>query len=118
MRAEACLNPSAAMRSAIVLSFGGVAWLVQTVAQGSLFRLADLSTPSFAGFGPNAAQVAYVQSYAFIDYLVRTYGERRLRDFVRELLRTGVLDRAVSKTFRSSLDDLEGAFGAELAARR
>jgi hypothetical protein len=96
------------------LGSGQIAYLQTRASSGELFSLAQLSAPSFGGFGPNAAGAAYLQSYAFFDYLGRTYGERRLRDLVRLILRTGDLGRAFERTFRSDLGELERDFAATL----
>lgn len=90
-------------------------FLSAAASHGQLFSLAQLSAPTFGGFGPNAAQLAYIESHAFVDYLGRTYGERRIRDLVRELMRIRNLGRAASKTFRRDLDELERGFRDELA---
>ena len=91
------------------------AYLRNRARGGGLFTLAQLSRPSFGNLGPNAAGAAYLQSYAFIDYLARHYGERSIRDLVRELLRTAELDRTFRKIFRSSLSELEARWRAELS---
>ena len=85
-------------------------FLQQASARNLLFGLDQLSAGSFGGFQTDAARLAYLQSYAFIDYLARTYGDRRLRDLARELVRTGNLQRAVSKIFKRDLSRLEQAF--------
>jgi len=89
-------------------------YLAVAASQGRLYSLAQLSAPSFGRLGPDAAQLAYLQSYAFVHYLGRTHGERSIRELVREVMRTGNLERAVSKTFRGDLDDLERRFRSEL----
>jgi len=89
-------------------------YLQQQARKGGLFTFAQLSQRSFAGFSGNSAGAAYLQSYAFIDYLARTYGDRRVRDLVREQLRTLDLERSFSKTFRKPLDRLEKDWQAEL----
>jgi hypothetical protein len=91
-------------------------WLRNRARAGGLFTLGQLSRPSFGGFGPDAASAAYLQSYGFVDYLSRRYGDRRIRDLVREHLRIGDLERAFDKTFRRSLPDLEADWARELAS--
>ncbi|HEY8155771.1 MAG TPA: hypothetical protein VII72_16700 [Myxococcota bacterium] len=96
------------------LSDRELAVLVHYRRQGSLFSLAQLSAPSFVGFGPEAAQLAYLESYGMLAYLARVSGERALRDFVEELVRTRNLPRAVQRAFRADLAELEAGFQAEL----
>ena len=99
------------------LSAGEYQALVRLEGQ-ALYSIAQLSVPSFQRFGPQGARVAYLQSYGFIDHLVRRHGERSLRSLCRELMRTGDLRRAVKKTFRADLAELDAAFHAELAAAK
>jgi len=86
----------------------------RVVAQGRAFALADLAGGSFGQLGPDGAAVAYLQSYAFIDYLAAVAGERRLREWVRDYVRTGDLDRVTRRIFRADLARLEAD---HLAAR-
>ncbi len=90
--------------------------LVGAARQDALLPLAALSGPSFGGFGPEAAQLAYVQSHGFIDHLVQRYGERKLRAFWSAVLRSRSLERAARRVYRKSLEDLEVEFRASLRA--
>lgn len=83
-------------------------------SQGALFPLAQLSEPSFSGFGPAAAQLAYLQSYGMLEHLSRLSGERALRVFVEEIVRTRNLPRALERAFRANLPELEAGFQAGL----
>ncbi|MEE2663767.1 MAG: hypothetical protein VX681_06585 [Myxococcota bacterium] len=98
------------------LSESRYAYLRKRARTGELFALAQMSQASFGGLGPNAAASAYLQSYAFMDYLARRYGDSRIRNLVRELLRTGNLDRSFRKTFRVPLPDLESRWKSQLAS--
>jgi len=82
--------------------------------QGALFSLAQLSTPSFQGLGPRAASLAYLQSYGMLEYLSRIAGERGIKIFVEEIVRTRNLPRASQRAFRADLGELEAGFHAEL----
>jgi hypothetical protein len=82
--------------------------------QGALFSLAQLSSPSFVGFGPEAAALAYLQSYGMLVYLARINDERALRGLVEEIVRTRNLPRAFQRAFRADLAELEAGFQAEL----
>jgi hypothetical protein len=88
--------------------------LRQLHAQGELTSLAGLSAPSFGHLGPRAAAVAYLQSYATIDYLARHHGERALPRFYGELIRSRDLDRALTRTYRLDVGTLERRFFDEL----
>jgi len=86
--------------------------LAAAAGQGQLFSLAQLSGRSFAQMGPGAARLAYAQSHGFIHFLVRTYGARRLKEWVSSTLRGGDLDRATRRVYRSDLSTLEERFRA------
>ena len=77
---------------------------------GDFYSLAALSSPSFGRMPTAGARLAYLQSYAFIDYLARRYGERSLREFCRELVRTGNFDRSLRKIYGNHLAGLEAGF--------
>ncbi len=81
----------------------------RVVARGAAFSLADLAGGSFGHLGPDGARVAYLQSYAFIDYLAQLSSERRLREWVRDFVRTGDLDRVTRRIYRADLTELEAA---------
>jgi hypothetical protein len=95
------------------LSAGESGALTRLARSGELYSLDALAVPAFGGMGPRGAQVAYLQSYALIDFLVRRGGERKLSDFIAELLRSRNLDRALRRTYRFDARGLERAFLAE-----
>jgi hypothetical protein len=83
--------------------------------RGELLGLATLASPTFAGFPQRAAQVAYLQSYALIEYLARQRGERSLADFLDALIRSRNLDRALRRVYRIDAATLEARFLAEVS---
>ena len=83
--------------------------------QGALFSFEQLSASNFAGFGPGSARIAYLESYGFIAYLAHHHSERRVRDWIREAVRSRDLDRATRRTFRADLARLEERYLRELA---
>ena len=90
--------------------------LARLARQGALFSLGDLSMPSLGGFAPNAAAVAYLQSYGFIDHLVQRHGEADLVRFWSALVRSRSLDRAARRAYRAELSQLESDFLRALRA--
>ncbi len=98
------------------MSAGQRAYLNQASQSGGLYTLADLSRPSLAYLGPEQAALAYLQSYAFVEFLARRYGERSLREFCLEFLRTGNLARAFARSYRGDWSQLEEAFRSDLGA--
>lgn len=83
-------------------------------AAGQLHPIAKLAVPAFGGLDPEAAGIAYLQSYAYIDLLLRRYGERKLALFYAELIRSKKLDRALSRVYRLDPAGLEAALREDL----
>jgi len=94
------------------------AWELAVLARareaGALVSFEALGAPSFARMSPNAARLAYLQSYGLMEYLVRRYGERALREFCVELVRTGDLRRTLRRVYRADLGTLEAGFLSDL----
>jgi hypothetical protein len=79
-----------------------------------LLPLNTLSLPAFSRMDRQSAAVAYLQSYGMIDFLERQLGERGLARFVDELIRSKNLSRALNRSYRLDLRELERGFFAEL----
>jgi hypothetical protein len=88
--------------------------LARVARQGALFSLADLSAPSFGGFSSNAAALAYLQSYGFIDHLVQARGERGLVQFWQAVVQARSVERGTRRAYRKDLEDLERDFQRDL----
>lgn len=84
--------------------------LGQLARAGHLYSLADLGTRSLGHLGPDAASVAYLQSYGFIDHLVSTRGEGDLVRFWQAVIRSRSFDRAARRTYRADMAELEAGF--------
>jgi hypothetical protein len=91
-------------------------WSVLLAAHnnGGLFSYASLSSPSFGYLGQRSAGIAYLQSYAMIDFLARGHGERSLEELVDALLRARNVDRALRRVYRADLPTLQARFFAAL----
>jgi len=94
------------------LSAGEHQYLLGHAGAGHLFSLAALNTQSFGHLQPGAAQLAYLQSYAFFSYLARAHGEGTLSKLVERYIRTGDLLRSFRKVYRADLATLESRFYA------
>ncbi|HEX5065797.1 MAG TPA: hypothetical protein VFY49_06770 [Myxococcota bacterium] len=88
--------------------------LAELASQNALMPMQTLSLPNYARLDNNAAQVAYLQSYAMIDYLVRSGGERSLPRFLEELVRSRDPNRALQRVYRLDVRKLEEGFLSEL----
>lgn len=97
-------------------SLDGREWgaLQQMARQGALFSIEQLFVPSFVSMGPHQAQLAYLQSYALVEYLARVHGERELPRFYGELIRSNDLPRALKRVYRMDLRTLERRFQDQL----
>ena len=81
-----------------------------------MLSLSELSGTNVAFLGSNAAGESYLESYGFINYLVRERGEPRLRDLCRQLIRTGDLLDSLRRIYRSDLQKLEDGYMTALRA--
>jgi hypothetical protein len=99
------------------ISGGERSALTRAAKLGALFSLSDLSAHSFGGFAPDAATLAYLQSYGFIDYLVQSQGEHRLVQFWSAFVRSRSLERASRRAYSRDLGDLEKDYRRTLGAR-
>jgi len=97
------------------LSAGEQGYLLRAANAGMLLPIDSLSAPSFAGFGPEAASLAYLQSYGMIAWLSQNFGEKSLARFIEAVLRSRSIERAMSRIYRMSVYDLEDRFMAELS---
>jgi hypothetical protein len=88
--------------------------LKQWARQGALFSLDQLFVPTYVGMGPSQAQVAYLQSYALVEYLARVHGERELPRFYGELIRSKDVSRALERVYRMDVRDLDRRFREQL----
>lgn len=88
--------------------------LAQIKQHDALLPLDWLSLPAFSRMDQQTARIAYLQSYGMIDCLERIAGERGLARFVDELLRSRNLDRALQRTYRLDLRELESRFVGEI----
>jgi len=100
------------------LSRGERATLEGVARRGGLFSLSELSAPSFGGFSPDAASLAYLQSYGFIDHLVQAHGDSDLVAFWSAVVRSHSLERASRRAYRRDLDTLERDYLRALGASR
>ncbi len=96
------------------LSTGEHAYLSRAHRLDQWVPLSVLSYPTFAGLDEDSATLAYLQSYAMVEHLVRVHGEYRLRSFMRQLVRGARLQWQLQREFRVSLAELEANLRAEL----
>jgi hypothetical protein len=88
--------------------------LSQASSLGLLFAFSDLTSGGLGHLQPESAQLAYLQSYGFFEYLARTHGDQKLLELLDDYLRNLHLDRAFRRTFRADIARLEARFAEEL----
>lgn len=96
------------------LSAAEWAYLRQAHQGGFWIPVTSSGASNFGWLRGNAAALAYLESYALVDALVRRRGERDLPRFIQTLVRTRNLDRALRRVYKVSLADLEPDLRAEL----
>ena len=96
------------------LSLGERRVLETISARGELLPLGRLRSSGFADVAADDAGLAYLQSYATIEHLVRTRGERSLRTFVDEIFRSRNLARALERAFGVEEHELEAELRSAL----
>ena len=93
---------------------GEVGALARARDAGAWLPLATLWAPGFGGLGPQAAQLAYLQSYGMIAHVASRFGERALRELCEEAARTRDVERALRRATRLGSAQLEARFLGEL----
>ena len=93
-----------------LLGPGERASLERASRAGGLLPLATLSAPSFARLGPDAAALAYLQSYALVEHLAWRRGAADVRRFATELVRSRSVERSLQRCCRMDPAELERDF--------
>jgi len=88
--------------------------LQAAIAQKAWLPLPALGGPTFAGLDEPTARLAYLESYACVEQMLRRYGRERVERLVEELARTRLLERALQRALRIDLAELEAQLVAEL----
>ena len=89
---------------------GGVAAaLARARDSGQWIPLDSLWVPSFARFGREQAEVAYLEAYALVATIASGSGERALRDICAEVVRTTDVERALQRSTRMNSAELEAS---------
>ena len=98
----------------VQLTTGEDAGLRGAVANGAWLPLANLGGPSFSRLGQSDAQLAYLESFATAEHMLRRYGREKVKRLVEELAKTHMLERALQRALRTDLGTLEANVVAEL----
>jgi hypothetical protein len=96
------------------LSAQEAAGLRHASRSGQWIPLRALSMSSFSHMGADSASLAYLQSYATVDHLVRRHGMRDMQALCERLVRSRNIDVALRRTYDRSLAEIEADLRAEL----
>ncbi len=88
-------------------SFGEYAALRDAHAVGRWIPLAELGRTGFGDLEPERARLAYLESYAAVELLVRRQGADSLGRLLKRITQTNSVDRALQRTYRLDLAELE-----------
>ena len=99
---------------ALQLTTREAAELRGAVARGEWIPLASLGGPSFSQLGQADAQLAYLESFACAERMLRRYGRDRIERLVEELAKTRMLERSLQRALRTDLATLEAELVAEV----
>ena len=88
-------------------SFGEYAALRNAHAEGRWIPLVELSQVSFGHLESERARLAYLESYAAVELLVRQQGADSLGRLLERIVKTNSVDRALRRTYRLDLAKLE-----------
>jgi len=91
------------------LGRGAAAALARVRDAGQWIPLDSLWVPSFARFGREQAEVAYLEAYALVATIASGSGERALRDICAEVVRTTDVERALQRSTRMNSAELEAS---------
>ncbi len=84
------------------------------IARGRWLPLEALGGPSFAGLDESSARIAYLESYACVEMILRRYGRERIERLVEEHAKARRIERALQRALRTDLAKLEAQLLAEL----
>lgn len=104
----------AALAGRPLLGRGEARQLARLGAEGLLLPPERIAQPSFARFDGGEAAVAYSQARALVAEMVRLGGDRTPAEVVRQLLRTGDLDRSLERTIGVDGAGLDASLRASL----
>lgn len=90
------------------------AHLAAAAREGRWIPLSSLVAPSFAHLSGAAVELAYLESYALLEYLVQRDDMERLRDLCRRVARTRDPELALVRVYRANLGELEAELLGQL----
>lgn len=81
--------------------------LQDTLRGNGLIPLKDLNQRTYSRLDPGHMRLAYLQSKAFVQYLIKRFAFRRIRDLTHELGTGMVIEQAMEESLNANLEKLE-----------
>jgi len=66
---------------------------------------------------PNAANLSYGESWSFVDFLIRHYGQAKLGEWLKAVKQGGAIDDLFHQVYGLDLDGLEGEWRKDIGAQ-
>jgi hypothetical protein len=66
---------------------------------------------------PNLANLSYGESWSFVDFLIRHYGQAKLGEFLKAVKQGGAIDDLFHQVYGLDLDGLEGEWRKDIGAQ-
>ncbi len=89
--------------------------LSQAIASNTLIPLHQLLSEFPAD--PNAANLSYGESWSFVDFLMRHYGQAKMGDFLKAVKAGGTIDDLFMKVYGLNLTGLEQEWRKDIGAQ-
>jgi len=96
------------------LSAGEWAHLEHALRAGHWIPIGAMQSSSMGRLQGNAAGLAYLQSFAMVDYLARNGGDAKLGRLVEAIIRMRSVDAGLRRVYRLTPAELDAAVRAEL----
>lgn len=89
------------------LSLAEFGFLQRVAKQDAWIPLESLNTPSLVHLVGDDVAIAYLESYALVEFMIRKYGIRDLKALVETLAKTRNAKRALRRAYHATLSELE-----------
>jgi hypothetical protein len=66
---------------------------------------------------PNLANLSYGESWSFVDFLIRHYGQAKMGEFLKAVKQGGAIDDLFHQVYGLDLDGLEGEWRKDIGAQ-
>lgn len=89
------------------LSLAEFGFLRRVAERDAWIPLDQLNSLSLVHLAGDDATIAYLESYALVEYMIRKHGMRELRDLIESMAKTRNPTRALRRRYKATLPELE-----------